>query len=68
MMRSLLRLGIVALGTVLMLGAWGCGSSDPVAASSGEVTVAPSATSYEDSLKAEQEQQKKQAELDAKRQ
>jgi hypothetical protein len=53
-----------SFGLILALGAWGCGGEDPVAAASKNVTVAPSATSYEDALKAEQEQQKKQAEFD----
>jgi hypothetical protein len=60
-------IGLAALG-FLGLGTSGCsGPSDPVAASSKDVTVAPQATmSPEEIAKAEQEAMKKQAEADKK--
>lgn len=61
------RAFVVPLGLILTLGAWGCGGGrDPIEASTParDVTVAPSAKSYEASLEAEKEQQERQAELD----
>ncbi len=57
----------VALAVMLGFGACGCGSSDPVAATSGgNVTVAPEATQGEEgAIKAQADQERRQAEADA---
>ena len=59
--------GILALGLGLMLGGSGCSSNDPIADANKDVVVAPSATSYEASVQAQEEQQKQQEALDRQR-